>query len=47
MDVETQKTEHTRWTPRLFVENARLCLPEQAKSRAEMEADALRGLFSR
>ena len=40
--------EHTHWTRKLFVENARLYLPflEHGKERADGEVDALARLFS-
>ena len=40
--------EHTHWTRKLFVDNARLYLPflEQAKDRAAGEVDALARLFA-
>ena len=40
--------EHTHWTRKLFVENARLYLPflEHGKERADGEVDALTRLFA-
>ncbi len=48
MNEYREDSGETHWTKRLFVENSELYMPflEQAKSRAQMEADALIALFA-